>query len=67
MVPTLGGGTQVTDFNKGFTEGFFLQKIFGEEMGVGSGGPRPPYEQNLEQIGFHLEKINSSRQNRSET
>ena len=41
MVPTLGGSTQDTDLNKGFTKGIF-RKIFGEEMG-GSGGPRPPY------------------------
>ena len=41
MGPTLGGGTQDTDFNKGFTKGNFT-KIFGEEMGL-SGGPRPAY------------------------
>ena len=32
MAPTLGGGTQDTDFNKGFIEGF-LQTLFGEEIG----------------------------------
>ena len=44
MVPTLGGGTQDTDFNKGFTKGI-LEKIFGEEMEGGQGDPDPlmPY------------------------
>ena len=32
MVPTLGGGTQDTDLNKGFTKENFTQKIVGEEM-----------------------------------
>ena len=48
MVPTLAGGTQDTDFNKGFTKGF-LFLIFGEEMG-GSGGPSPPYDRLITTI-----------------
>ena len=32
MVPTLGGGTQDTDFNMDLLKEF-LQQIFGEEMG----------------------------------
>ena len=40
MAPTLGGGTQDTDFNKGFTKGI-LQKIFGEEMGGVRGTQTP--------------------------
>ena len=27
MAPALGGGTQDTDFNKGFTKGFFTRKL----------------------------------------
>ena len=27
MAPTLGGGTQDTEFNKGFTKGFFTKNI----------------------------------------
>ena len=42
MAPTLGGGTQDTDFNKGFTKGFFTTNLR-RRNGV-SGGPRPPYK-----------------------
>ena len=40
MAPTLGGGTQDTDVNNGFTKES-LQKIFGEEMGGCQGDPDP--------------------------
>ena len=39
MGPTLGGGTQDTDFNNLLKE--FLQKIFGEEMGGVRGTQTP--------------------------
>ena len=42
MAPTLGGGTQDTNFNKGFTEGFFYEISSAKKWG-GSGGHRPPY------------------------
>ena len=40
VVSTLGGGTQDTDFNKGFTKGIFT-RIFGEEMGGVRGTQTP--------------------------
>ena len=41
MAPTLGGGTQDTDLNKGFTKGNFTKNIFGEEMGGVRGTQTP--------------------------
>ena len=55
MAPTQGGGTQDTDFNKGFTIGF-LSKTIGEEMG-GSGGPRPPYVKPIFHFRVELRDI----------
>ena len=40
MVPTLGGGTQDTDFNTGFNEGILTTNL--RRNAGGSGGPRPP-------------------------
>ena len=40
MAPTLGGGTQLTDFNKGFTIGFFSQNLR-RRNGGGQGDPDP--------------------------
>ena len=40
MVPTLGGGTQDTDFNKGFTKGKFTKNIR-RTNGGGQGDPDP--------------------------
>ena len=39
MVPTLGGGTQDTDFNKGFTKGIFttfLENFGANKLGLDS-------------------------------
>ena len=38
--PTIGGGTQVDDFNKGFSKGFF-DKILRRRNGGGQGDPDP--------------------------
>ena len=40
MAPTLGGGTQDTDFNKGFTEGIFTKNLR-RRNGGGQGDPDP--------------------------
>ena len=40
MVPTLGGGTQDTDFNKGFTTGN-VAKNLRRRNGGGQGDPDP--------------------------
>ena len=40
MVPTLGGGTQDTDFNKGFTKGNFTKNLR-RRNGGGQGDPDP--------------------------
>ena len=40
MAPTLGGGTQDTDFNKGFTKGIFT-KILRRRNGGGQEDPDP--------------------------
>ena len=40
MVPTLGGGTQDTDFNKGFTKGIFTNNLR-RRNGGGQGDPDP--------------------------
>ena len=40
MGPTLGGGTQDTDFNKGFTIGFFTTNLR-RRNGRGQGVPDP--------------------------
>ena len=40
MAPTLGGGTQDTDFNKGFTKGNFTKNIR-RRNGGGQGDPDP--------------------------
>ena len=40
MAPTLGGGTQDTDFNKGFTKGN-LTKNLRRRNGEGQGDPDP--------------------------
>ena len=40
MVPTLGGGTQDTDFNKGFTKGIFTKNIR-RRNGGSQGDPDP--------------------------
>ena len=41
MPPTLGGGTQDTDFKKGFTKGIFPKHIR-RRNGGGQGDPDPP-------------------------
>ena len=38
MAPTLGGGTQDTDFNKGFTKGMFTKNLR-RRNGGGQGDP----------------------------
>ena len=43
MVPTLGGGTQDTYFNKGFTKGFVYKK-YSAKKGGGQGDPDPLIE-----------------------
>ena len=40
MAPTLGGGTQDTDFNKGFTKGIFTKNIRRRNGGC-QGDPDP--------------------------
>ena len=40
MVPTLGGGTQDRDVNKGFTKGIFTKKYSAKKWG-GQGDPDP--------------------------
>ena len=40
MVPTLGGGTQDTDFKKGFTKGILTKKYSAKKWG-GQGDPDP--------------------------
>ena len=40
MVPTLGGDTQDTDFNKGFTKGIFTTNLR-RRNGGGQGDPDP--------------------------
>ena len=59
MVPTLGGGTQDTDFNKGFTKGI-LQTIFGEEMG-GQGDPDPLMKTNSREVVWFCTYVSASK------
>ena len=40
MAPTLGGGTQDTDFNKGLTKGIFTKNLR-RRNGRGHGDPDP--------------------------
>ena len=40
MAPTLGGGTQDTDVNKGFTKGIFTKNLR-RRNGGGQGDPDP--------------------------
>ena len=42
MAPTLGEGTQDTDFSKGFTKGFLTKKSSAKKSGV-QGDPDPLY------------------------
>ena len=49
----MGGGSQDTDFNKGFTKGIFT-KIFGEEMGGGQGDPDPLIKSNRKNVNTNL-------------
>ena len=59
MVPTLGGGTQDTDFNKGFTKGIFTKNLR-RRNGGGQGDPDGPYVSTMfrNQLSGRLEKEN---------
>ena len=54
MVPTLGGGTQDTDFNKGFTKGMFTKKNLRRRNGGGQGDPDPLVDNNVGESGLNI-------------
>ena len=50
------GGTQDTDFNKGFTKGIFTENLR-RRNGGGQGDPDPLMKKELSSLGTSTEKI----------
>ena len=58
MAPTLGGGTQVTDFDKGFTKGIFTKDLRRRNGGC-EGDPDPLIISTF--LGSYIVKLSAAR------